>query len=43
VVLANQDYSLLMGSFGLFGFLAVVMYLTRNIDWFNVNQPPTSP
>jgi inner membrane protein len=43
VVLANQDYSLLMGSFGLFAFLAVVMYLTRNIDWFNVNRPPTLP
>jgi inner membrane protein len=43
VVLANQDYSLLMGSFGLFAFLAVVMYLTRNIDWFNVNRPAIPP
>lgn len=41
VVLANQDYSLLIGSLGLFGFLAVVMYLTRQIDWFNVNRPNT--
>jgi inner membrane protein len=41
VVLANQDYSLLIGSFGLFGFLAVVMYLTRQIDWFNLSRPAT--
>ncbi|MGB8698919.1 MAG: cell envelope integrity protein CreD, partial [Thermosynechococcaceae cyanobacterium] len=39
VVLANQDYSLLIGSFGLFGFLAIVMYLTRHIDWFNTHRP----
>jgi inner membrane protein len=44
VVLANQDYSLLIGSLGLFGFLAVVMYLTRKIDWFNTNRThPSSP
>jgi inner membrane protein len=35
VVLASQDYSLLLGSIGLFGFLAGVMFLTRRIDWFN--------
>jgi inner membrane protein len=35
VVLANQDYSLLMGSIGLFIFLAIVMYFTRRIDWFD--------
>jgi inner membrane protein len=35
VVLASQDYSLLLGSIGLFGFLAIVMFLTRRIDWFN--------
>lgn len=34
VVLANQDYSLLMGSIGLFVFLAIVMYFTRRMDWF---------
>jgi inner membrane protein len=38
VVLANQDYSLLIGSIGLFGFLAAVMYLTRKIDWFTANR-----
>lgn len=34
VVLQLQDFALLMGSIGLFGILAVVMYLTRKIDWF---------
>jgi inner membrane protein len=29
-----QDYALLFGSLGLFGILALVMYLTRHIDWF---------
>jgi inner membrane protein len=37
VVLANQDYSLLMGSIGLFVFLAIVMYFTRRMDW--IEQP----
>lgn len=35
VVLASQDYSLLLGSVGLFVFLAGVMYATRRVDWFN--------
>jgi inner membrane protein len=35
VVLASQDYSLLIGSVGLFVFLAIVMFLTRRVDWFN--------
>ena len=35
VVLASQDYSLLLGSIGLFAFLAIVMVITRKIDWFN--------
>ena len=34
VLLALQDYSLLMGSLGLFLVLASVMFLTRNIDWY---------
>jgi inner membrane protein len=38
VVLVNQDYSLLIGSFGLFGFLAIVMYFTRRIDWFDTSR-----
>jgi inner membrane protein len=39
VVLASQDYSLLLGSIGLFGFLSVVMFLTRKVDWFNSSSP----
>ena len=34
VVLASQNYSLLIGSVGLFIFLAIVMFLTRRVDWF---------
>jgi inner membrane protein len=33
VLLKNEDYALLIGSIGLFLMLAVVMYLTRRIDW----------
>ncbi len=39
VVLASQDYALLLGSIGLFGFIAIVMFLTRGIDWFNSGNP----
>ena len=33
VLLMNQDYALLIGSLGLFVILALVMYLTRKIEW----------
>ena len=33
-LLQLKDYSLLLGSAGLLIILAVVMYLTRNIDWY---------
>ncbi|MCC6681515.1 MAG: cell envelope integrity protein CreD [Phycisphaeraceae bacterium] len=33
VVLRLQDYSLLVGTVGLFAVLGTVMYLTRNLDW----------
>jgi len=33
VLLQLEDYSLLLGSLGLFLILALVMYLTRRIDW----------
>lgn len=36
VLLQLQDYALMLGSFGLFIVLAIVMYLTRNIDWFDI-------
>ncbi len=34
VLLELEDYSLLLGSLGLFAILALVMYLTRKIDWY---------
>jgi inner membrane protein len=34
VLLAAQDYSLLMGSLGLFLMLAGAMFFTRDIDWY---------
>jgi inner membrane protein len=36
VLLQLEDYALLLGSIGLFVILALVMYLTRRIDWFAV-------
>ncbi|MEM8642163.1 MAG: cell envelope integrity protein CreD [Cyanobacteria bacterium P01_G01_bin.54] len=38
VVLAHQDFALLIGSLGLFVFLGIVMFLTRNVDWSNPQQ-----
>jgi inner membrane protein len=34
VILRLQDLSLLVGTAGLFAVLAILMYLTRNIDWY---------
>jgi len=34
VVLSSEDYALLFGSIGLFLILAVVMLLTRKVDWY---------
>jgi inner membrane protein len=34
VILQLQDYSLLVGTIGLFIALAIVMYATRDIDWY---------
>lgn len=39
IILQLQDYALLLGSIGLFVILAVVMYVTRNIDWFALGRP----
>lgn len=36
IVLQLEDYSLLMGSLGLFLLLSTIMYLTRKIDWYNL-------
>jgi len=34
VILRLQDYSLLLGTAGLFVALGIVMYVTRNVDWY---------
>lgn len=36
ILLHLQDYSLIFGSIGLFLILATVMYITRNVDWYNI-------
>ena len=37
VTLQLTDYALLMGSIGLTVILAITMYFTRNINWYNLN------
>jgi len=39
VLLQLEDYALLLGSVGLFVILALVMYLTRKIDWGGSRRP----
>ncbi|MCB1159659.1 MAG: inner membrane CreD family protein [Leptospiraceae bacterium] len=39
VLLQLEEYSLLIGSAGLFFILALVMYLTRNVDWYALSSP----
>lgn len=36
LLLRLEDYALLAGSLGLFAMLALVMVLTRRVDWFNL-------
>jgi inner membrane protein len=38
MLLSLEDYSLLIGSMGLFAILAAVMFLTRNIDWSHITD-----
>ncbi|MCE1227355.1 MAG: cell envelope integrity protein CreD [Geobacteraceae bacterium] len=38
VILQQEDYALLIGSVGMFVVLAAVMYLTRKVDWYGVNN-----
>jgi len=37
-IIQIQDYSLLMGSIGLFLVLAILMYFSRKIDWYGTNK-----
>ncbi|HEV3459260.1 MAG TPA: cell envelope integrity protein CreD [Thermoanaerobaculia bacterium] len=41
VLLQAEDYALLLGSIALFAILALVMYLTRRVDWRNVRERST--
>ena len=34
ITLRQQDYTLLMGAIALFVVLAIVMYVTRKVDWY---------
>jgi len=43
VVLQLQDYALLLGSVGLSTVLALLMYLTRKIDWFSLAKSRITP
>ncbi|MDA8138449.1 MAG: cell envelope integrity protein CreD [Desulfobacteraceae bacterium] len=38
ILLQLEDYALLMGSIGLFAALAVIMYLTRKVNWYALCQ-----
>jgi inner membrane protein len=37
VIIQLQDYALLIGSIGVFIVLGLVMFLSRKIDWYNLN------
>ena len=37
ILLSLQDFALLLGSVGLFVIIAGIMYVTRNVDWYNEN------
>jgi inner membrane protein len=38
LLLRLEDYALVAGSIGLFLMLAVLMFLTRKIDWFELKM-----
>ena len=38
VLLQLEEYALIAGSIGLFSILALVMYMSRNVDWYNMNR-----
>jgi inner membrane protein len=42
IVLLNEDYALLIGAIGVFALLALIMMLTRRVDWFAAGpaRPP---
>jgi len=42
VIIQEQDYSLLIGSVALFFILSVVMYISRNVNWYQKSEVNTS-
>lgn len=38
ILIQLQDYALLVGSVGLFIILGLVMYISRKIDWYHINN-----
>ena len=40
-LLQLEDYSLLLGSIGLFLILSAIMYLTRKVNWYNITGEKT--
>lgn len=42
ILIQLEDYALLFGSIGLFVILAVIMYFSRKIDWYEVGKHKTA-
>ncbi|MEO0894865.1 MAG: cell envelope integrity protein CreD [Bacteroidota bacterium] len=42
VIMQLEDFALLVGSIGLFIVLGIVMFITRNIDWYTISKPSTA-
>ena len=42
VLVRSEDYALLLGAITLFTVLALIMYLTRNTDWFALGRTPVA-
>jgi inner membrane protein len=40
VILQSEDYALLLGAFLLFAALAIVMIMTRRVDWYRLSEEP---
>jgi len=44
VILQSEDYALLLGALLLFAALAIVMVITRRVDWYRLSEPsPNAP
>lgn len=41
IILQMQDFALLAGAIALFVILSIVMLLSRNVDWYNLNKTKT--